>query len=142
MFLKWIIVYFLMILTGSPVLIIVLLLLFYGALDWRYFGFFPQVNRWFRRKLEIGELNRVLRINPHDAPSQVALGRAFILNGDPRNAIPPLEAAFQKMKDFPDVHYYLGLAYLASGREKEGKDHLMATIRMDPRFQYGEPYLK
>jgi tetratricopeptide (TPR) repeat protein len=142
MMLKWMVVYFLMVLTGNPLLIIFLLLIFYGALDWRYFGFFPQINRWFRRSLEIRELNRALGINPHDAPSQVALGRAYFLNGEPQKGIPPLQAAFQKMKDLPDVHYYLGLAYLLTGRETEGEELLLNTIRMDPRFQYGEPYLK
>jgi len=45
-------------------------------------------------------------------------------------------------KDLPDVHYYLGLSYLSTGRDEEGKALLLNTIRIDPRFQYGEPYLK
>jgi len=142
MFLKWMIVYFLIVLTGNPILIILLLILVYGALDWRYFGFFPQFNRWFRRNLEIRELTRALQINPHDAPSQLALGRAYLLNGNPQKAISPLQAAFPKMKEFPEIHYYLGLAFLSTGREVEGKELLLDTIKMDPRFQYGEPYLK
>lgn len=136
------IVYFLMVLTGNPLLVIILLLIFYGALDWKYVGFFPQISRWFRRSLEIRELNRALGINPHDAPSQVALGRAYYLNGEPRKAIAHLQTALQKMKDLPDVNYYLGLAYLSTGREEEGKELLLKTIQINPRFQYGEPYLK
>ena len=142
MFLKWILVYLLMMLTGNPLLVLLLFLLFYGALDWRYFGFFPRFTRWFRRGFEIRDLERKISLNPNDAPARVALGRAYYLNGEASRAIPQLQAAFQKMKDTPEVHYYLGLSYLETGKENDGVERLLETIRIDPRFQYGEPYLK
>ncbi|MHB8481267.1 MAG: tetratricopeptide repeat protein [Nitrospiria bacterium] len=139
---KWIVFYFLMILTGNPLLVLILFLLFYGILDRQYFGFFPRLTRFFRRGQEIRRLIQTLSLNPNDMPAQLALGRAYVLNGQPVKAVPHLETAFPRMKESPEVHYYLGLAYLKTGREAEGQEAVLKTIEMDHRFQYGEPYLR
>ncbi len=139
---KWILFYFLMVLTGNPLLVLILFLIVYGILDRQYFGFFPRLTRFFRRGQEIRRLIRTLSINPNDMPAQLALGRAYVLDGQAEKALPPLETAFTRMKEFADVHYYLGLAYLKTGRKAEGIEQVLKTIQMDPRFQYGEPCLR
>jgi tetratricopeptide (TPR) repeat protein len=139
---NWILVSFLMILTGNPILALILILVFYGVLDRQYFGFFPQISQWVKRRQEISRLLTTLSINPNDLSARLALGRAYVINREPEKAVPHLEPAFERMKEMPDVHYYLGRAYLKTGQAEKGKALILKTIEMDPRFQYGEPYLR
>jgi tetratricopeptide (TPR) repeat protein len=139
---NWILISLLMILTGNPILALILILVFYGVLDRQYFGFFPQISKWIKRRQEISRLMTTLSINPNDLSSRLALGRAYVINGEAEKAVSHLESVFERMKEMPDAHYYLGRAYLKTGEAEKGKALILKTIEMDPRFQYGEPYLR
>ena len=134
--------YLLTLLTGNPLLFLIVLLLLTGLLDRQFFGFFPDLTHYFKREKEIRRLSRVIAINPNDVSAQLSLGRAYIQNGKTEKAIPHLEAAFPRMREMPEALFYLGRAYLKTGRREEGKNLLLEALRIDTRILYGEGHLR
>ncbi len=129
-------------LTGNIWTALLVLLVISLLVDLQYVGLFRSVISRFKTAGEIRELEAVVALNPHNAAALNDLGRLLILNGRAREAVAPLERAIARMDDSDETHYYLGLAYLKTGREQEGEAHIIKALELNPRFRYGEPYLR
>ncbi len=57
-------------------------------------------------------------------------------------ALPYLERAYERLSDTEETTYYLGLAFLATGRETEGETLILKALEKNPKFRYGEPALR
>jgi tetratricopeptide (TPR) repeat protein len=139
---KFFLFYLLTYLFGSPILALLILLALYLAADIRYLGWTRRFMNTIGTESEIRELSRQVALNPHNASALNDLGRLLCLRGRFRKALPFLERALERMADSPETHYYFGLASLHSGREAEGEREIARALEINPRFRYGEPYIR
>lgn len=129
-------------LTGSPWTALLVVLALYLFFDYQYLGFARSTVGWIKSSGEIRELRTDVELNPHNAAALNDLGRLLILNGRAPEAVAPLERAIERLDDSDETNYYLGLAYLKTGKEQEGEAHILKALELNPRFRYGEPYLR
>lgn len=129
-------------LTGSPWTALLVVLALYLLLDYQYLGFARSTVGWIKTAEEIRELQAGISLNPHNAAALNDLGRLLIFNGRAREAVAPLERAIERLDDLEETNYYLGLAYLKTGRERDGEARIEKALAINPRFRYGEPYLR
>jgi len=129
-------------LTGSPWTALLVVLALYLLFDFQYLGFARSAVGWIKVAGEIRELRSDVSLNPHNASAQNDLGRLLVLNGRAQEAVAPLERAIERLDDLDETNYYLGLAYLKTGRERDGVARIEQALAINPRFRYGEPYLR
>lgn len=129
-------------LTGSPVIALLVILVFYLALDYQFIGLSRRLFGRFRRAAAIRALLRDLSINPHDATARRDLGRFLVEARRFREAVPHLEKAVERMPESDETGCDLGLAYLWTGRVPEGEDLIRQALERSPKLRYGEPYLR
>ena len=128
--------------TGSPLLAVVILIAL-AVPSWfagsRYaFRFSRKVRTWG----EAGRLRRALAINPHDAKARVDLGAILTRQGRFREARAELEQVLPRVDDLPDANYYLGLCLMNDGAAERGRGLVERALAINPKFGYGEPYLR
>jgi tetratricopeptide (TPR) repeat protein len=129
-------------LTGSPWTALLVVLAIYLLFDFQYLGFARSAVGRIKATGEIRELQADVELNPHNAAALNDLGRLLILNGRVQEAVAPLERAIERLDDSDETNYYLGLAYLKTGKEREGEARILKALELNPRFRYGEPYLR
>ena len=128
--------------TGSPLLAVVILIAL-AVPSWfagsRYaFRFSRKVRTWG----EAGRLRRALAINPHDAKARVDLGAILTRQGRFREARAELEQVLPRVDDLPDANYFLGLCLMNDGEAERGRSLVERALAINPKFGYGEPYLR
>ena len=129
-------------LTGSPVIALLVIAAIYLALDYQFIGVSRWLYRGVRRGVAIRALIRGLELNPHDAAARTDLGRLLVEARRYREAVAHLERAFERMADTDETAYYLGLARLWTGSVADGEALLLQVLGRSPKFRYGEPYLR
>ncbi len=134
--------FFFTFLTGSPIIAILLIVGIYLLLDYQYVGASRALVRTFRRGSEIRSLKHVLLINAHDAAARSDLGRLLVHARRHKEAVGHLEQAYERMHDSEETICFLGLAYLWTGKVEEGEKLILQALELNPKFRYGEPYLK
>jgi tetratricopeptide (TPR) repeat protein len=139
---KFLLFAFLTILTGSPWMALLVVLALYLLFDFQYLGFARSAVGRIKAAGEIRELRSDVSLNPHNAAAQNDLGRLLVLSGRSQEAVAPLERAIERLDDLDETNYYLGLAYLKTGREQAGVARIERAVAINPRFRYGEPYLR
>jgi len=139
---KFLIFALLTFLTGSPWTALLVALVLYLLFDLQYLGFARAAVGRIKTAVEIRELQADVALNPHNAAALSDLGRLLILNGRAQEAVAPLERAIERLEDSDETNYYLGLAYLKTGREQKGEARITKALALNPRFRYGEPYLR
>ncbi len=139
---KFFLFYLLVWITDNFLLALVILLVLYFFLDRRYVGFLPGVTARFRTGREIRRLKREVMLNPHNAQAQSDLGRNLVKVKRYQEGVGCLEKAVEKMSDIPETRFYLGVGYLNLGELDKARTQLEAAIELDPRYGYGEAYLK
>jgi len=86
----------------------------------------------------IGALaRRAIALDGSDAASRSFLSWAFHLEGDQERAIVEAKRALALSPNLASAHRNLGTALLLSGRPREGRTLLEASIRLDPQNQHG-----
>jgi len=86
----------------------------------------------------IGALaRRAVELDRSDAASRSFLSWAFHLEGDQERAIVEAKRALALSPNLASAHRNLGTALLLSGRPREGRTLLEASIRLDPQNQHG-----
>jgi tetratricopeptide (TPR) repeat protein len=134
--------YFLLsMLTGNPILAIVLVLIIYFFIDRYYLRFLPDFSRMFRANREIRSNLRDIQINPQNARAAYALGVLYFERKKYKEAIKYLEHPRLKNDNTPGYLSYLGMTEMELGRNEEGKSNIQKALETDPRAGYGLPYI-
>ena len=139
---RFLIFYLIMQLTGSPLLAILVIIGLYLVLDYQFTGFFRRGIKVVRMNSEIAGLKREVALNPHNVAALSDIGRLLVMRKKENSALPYLERAYDRLFESEETTYYLGLAYLHTGRQKEGEALILKALEMNPRFRYGDPALR
>ncbi|MFZ5647695.1 MAG: tetratricopeptide repeat protein [Bacillota bacterium] len=128
-------------LTGNPFIALVILILIYVFIDRTFIGILPDFMASWRRWARTGELERIVKANPHNGDALLELGTIYFNKKQYRRAIDVLEQSYEKMKDWPDVHFYLGAAKYEVGETNQGLAEIKEAIDLNPRISHGFPYI-
>ncbi len=128
--------------TGNPILAILVLIALSLPGWWAGSRWAWRVHRSLRAWGEAGRLRRLLRVNPHDASARTQLGVSLVAQGRFHEARPELEQAMPRVDDLPEANYALGLCLLHDGEAERGRALVERALALNPKFNYGEPYLR
>ncbi len=128
--------------TGNPLLALLVIIalsvpgwLAGSRYAWRF-------HRWIRAQGEAGRLRRTLSVNPHDVKARTDLGAILVRHGRFREARAELEQSMPRADDLPEANYALGLCLLHEGEAERGRGLIERALALNPKFGYGEPYIK
>jgi len=134
--------YILMLITRNSLLSLLIVLVLYFVLDRRYIGLLPDFSAPLRTRREVSRLKREVMLNPHNAEALSDLGRDLVRMKRYREGVEYLGRALNRMSDIPETQFYLGVGYLYLKDLDRAKNHLQKAVQLDPRYRYGEPYLR
>lgn len=129
-------------LIGNPLIALLILVAFYLAVDIGYFGITRKLLNLVYDETTIRDLKEQVAINPSNASALKDLGRLCVRKKRYQTASHYLEQAINRLEDSDEANYFLGLAYLKTGREDEGLAQINKALALNPRLLYGEPYLR
>jgi predicted Zn-dependent protease len=134
---SWIAFLLLSLLTGNPLLALLLVVAFAWATDRFTFRLLPSPGRALGRWRRLGALRRTLAVNPHDRRSRLELAD-LLLERSPREAAAVLRPNLEAGDD--DVHtaWVYGAALARSGDWDEAERILAHARAADPEFRLGE----
>lgn len=101
----------------------------------------PDPYLWLRHRARIQRLLAEVTVNPSNAASHRELAVLYLAKRQPARARPHVEAALQRV-DSPELHHLRGLAAFGERRWEEAHEAFEAAIDRDPKFLYGDPYLR
>lgn len=128
-------------LTGNPILAIILVFLFYAVIDKMYFRLLPDFFAPLRRSSQIKSLMNELRINPANAKASLDLGILYFEKKKYEKSIEFLKKANERIDDSARLYLYLGMAYYETGRDSEGIVLINRALELDKGVNYGLPYI-
>jgi tetratricopeptide (TPR) repeat protein len=128
--------------TGNPLLAVLVLIALSLPGWWAGSRYAWKLRRWLRARGEAGRLRRLLAVNPHDVMARTELGAILTRQGRLQEARVELEQAMPKADDLPEANYSLGLCLLHGGEVAKGRELVERALTLNPRFGYGEPYLR
>ncbi len=124
--------------TGSPLLSIVILVVFWWALDQYSLRLLPNPVRWLRVLQRMFRLERELLNNPHDRRARRDLAELYVAQKRHAKAVAILRPAIEAGDEDPPTLYLFGLACLGAGHSAQGEQILSAVADHDPQFRMGE----
>ncbi|OPY63104.1 MAG: Tetratricopeptide repeat protein [Pelotomaculum sp. PtaU1.Bin065] len=128
-------------LTGNPLLSLVILLLIFFFAEQRFIGILPDISAHWRQGKKTKLLQKEIRLNPANAEACLELGEIYFRRGKYGQALSFLENASGKMAGHPLFHFYLGATYYYLGKIEEGEKEIEKAIEANPKVSFGEPYL-
>ncbi|MCL6634184.1 MAG: tetratricopeptide repeat protein [Peptococcaceae bacterium] len=128
-------------LTGNPLLALVILLLVFFLAERRFIGILPDVLEPWRRLNRTRQLEKEIRVNPADGEACLELGEIYFRRGLYEKSLLFLKNASDKMAGHPLFHFYLGASYYHLGKIEEGKEEIEKALEINPRAGRGEPCL-
>lgn len=128
--------------TGNPLLAILVLIALSVPSWWAGSRWAWRLSRKVRAWGEAGRLRRALAVNPHDAAARTELGAILVRQGRFREARAELTRAMPRVDDLPEANYSLGLCLLHDGEMEKGRELVERALALNPKFGYGEPYLR
>ena len=128
--------------TGNPLLAILVIIALSVPGWWAGSRYAWRLSRRTRSWGEAGRLRRLLAVNPHDVKARTELGAILTRQGRFREARAELEQAMPRADDLPEANYSLGLCLLHDGELEKGRELVERALALNPKFGYGEPYLR
>ncbi len=134
--------YFLLsMLTGNPILALVVLLLLYGFIDRLYFRFLPDFFAPLKRNSRIKNLQRLIYLNPSNADALLELGVLYFEKRRYDRCIEYLNRAGEKIENSARLYMYLGMASFEINNSSGGIKFLEKALELNPSVGYGLPYV-
>ncbi|GBF33876.1 hypothetical protein DCCM_2987 [Desulfocucumis palustris] len=128
-------------LTGNPILALVLLLVIFFFAERRFIGVLPDIFKPMRRANRVRQLKKVIQVNPADAEAYLELGETYFRQEKYGKAYDFLKNASKKMTGHPLYHFYLGASLYHLGNAEEGRKELEQALEINPKGSFGEPYV-
>jgi tetratricopeptide (TPR) repeat protein len=128
--------------TGNPLLALLVIIALSLPGWWAGSRYAWRFHRWMRARGEVGRLRRTLAVNPHDVKARTELGAILSRQGRFREGRAELEQAMPRADDLPEANYALGLCLLHDGEVEKGRELVEKALALNPKFGYGEPYLR
>jgi tetratricopeptide (TPR) repeat protein len=129
------------ILTGNPLLALVIMLLIFFFAERRFIGILPDFFEPLRRANRVRQLHKEVEVNPANGEAYLELGETYFRQGKYGQASSFLENASNKMAGHPLFHFYLGASYYHLGKIEEGKKEIEKAVQANPKAISGEPYI-
>ncbi|WP_394700264.1 tetratricopeptide repeat protein [uncultured Desulfosarcina sp.] len=83
-------------------------------------------------------LEPLIREHPNDDALQFMLGQAHLLSGDPIAGSSEINEVAKRNPNAPQVHYLLGIAYLAGGYNQLGLQNITTSLTLDNDYSDAE----
>lgn len=128
-------------LTGNPLIALAIIILIFVFVDRSFIGILPDFAASWRRRARMADLEGLVRANPHDGDALLELGVIYFNRKQYGRAVDTLERAYEKMKEWSDVHFYLGAASYEVGDTGRGLAEIQEAVRMSPGISRGLPYI-
>lgn len=132
--LQWIV---LTAITGSPLLSIAILLVFWWAADRVTFRLLPDPIRLLKRIWRARHLERTLMVNPHDRRARFELADLHLAQGRHAAAAELLRKNLEEGEEDPASLYMMGVALFGTGHPQRAESLLEAAEERDPHFRLG-----
>lgn len=133
--------YLLSILTGNPLLALILIIAVYILLDKAYLGFLPDFSAPFRRNSRIKNLLSLIKVNPANADAAQELGILYFEKKNYDRSLEYLTMAHEKVKTSARLYLYIGMALMEHGLPGPGKLALDKAVELDRKTGHGLPYI-
>ena len=124
-------------LTGSPLLSIVILILFWWAADRFTFRLLPDPLRPFLRWQRMRSLERELADNPHNRLARFELADLYVAQRRHGAAVDVLRPNVEAGDEDPGTLFLLGVALSGSGHPERGEQLFQAALEHDHDFRLG-----
>lgn len=129
-------------LVGNPFLALLLLLIIIYVLDRQFIGIFPSLTRPLKRRREAARLRDQIALNPNDVSAKLDLARNLIIRKKYEESLRYLEEIKDSYDDSADYWNAVGTSRIMLGQSDQGEAHLLKALSINPRVQYGEPWLR
>jgi hypothetical protein len=95
-----------------------------------------------RRFGQVLAMKRRCAANPHDSDALAHLASLYLELRRPLKALPLAEQALAREPESTELRYVRGLCLLGAKRWSEAADTFVDVVHREPRFRYGDPYLR
>jgi tetratricopeptide (TPR) repeat protein len=136
-YLFWLIAPLLLALLSAHPLVLLLIPIGWLARRW-----LPDPWLWLRRAGKIGSLRRIVAANAHDLVARRQLAMLLLEQRAPKKALPLVDEALAREPQSAELHYLRGLCLLGAEDWQAALDAFIAALQRDPRYRYGDPYLR
>jgi len=135
---QWLLWALLSILTGSPLLSLLVLVLLWWLSDRFTFRVLPDPLRSFGRWRRTAQLRSTLAVNPHDRRARFELAERLLEAGRPGEAARVLRPNVEAGDEDVRTAFVMGAALGRTGRFDQAEQALALARDEDPRFRAGE----
>jgi len=129
-------------LVGNPFLALLLLLIIIYVLDRQFIGILPSLTRPLKRRREAARLRDQIALNPNDVSAKLDLARNLISRKKYEESLRYLDEIKHSYDDSADYWNAVGTSEVMVGQTDQGEAHLLKALSLNPRVQYGEPWLR
>ncbi|MFB5759783.1 tetratricopeptide repeat protein [Paenibacillus medicaginis] len=129
-------------LVGNPFLALLIIIVIIYALDRKFVGIFPSLTRPWKRRRNESKLRQQITLNASDVSARFDLARSLLERKKHAEAIGLLQDIRSSYEQSADYWCAVGTAELMEGDKEQGEAHLLQALDINPRVQYGEPYLR
>jgi tetratricopeptide (TPR) repeat protein len=128
-------------LTGNPLLALLILIIVLYVMERRFIGVLPDIWGPWRRARTTRQLKREVQVNPANGEAHLDLGEIYLRREKYELARLYLEKASEKMTGHPLYHFYLGSSNYYLGNIDEGQREIERAVTINPKTSLGEPYV-
>jgi len=124
------------IVSANPILLVVVVI---GVVARRWL---PDPYLFLKYAARIRSLDASVRANPENVTARRDLAVIWLAKRRPRKALPLVEQALARDPDSTELRYIQGSCQLALGESQRAVDSFIAVLHREPKFRYGDPYLR